>query len=256
MSCINDPLSTRAPSSNVLCSKPPHPEQTAIRRQWSIDSQLHYLHKENKTAGALTWRLSWCLCLPMCCLVVKQMGPKSGLPLFRINTLVNIQPVHLRSCAWYESVYTRKHSSRCFLFVGHLITCQVTCLCVWPVSAAARGPRFSPVGHTDRVWVCFPAGPWCLLLPDPVPRSPSPSSPSASVWSKKKKKARGHFVALASNNSLIKTASTNAQTESHLQTTLAEQPVHKLSVSLRDGLRRWVKQLRLAEVLPRKCVLL
>ena len=224
-----------------------------------LSASLFAQREQNSPGCALTWRLSWCLCLPMCCLVVKQMGPKSGLPLFRINTLVNIQPVRLRSCAWYESVYMRKHSSRCFLFVGHLITCQVTRLCVWPVSVAARGPRFSPAGHTDRGWVCFPAGPWCLLLPDPVPRSPSPSSPSASVWSKKIFiffKARGHFVAWASNNSLIKTASTNAQTESHLQTTLAQQPVHKLSVSLRDGLRRRVEQLRLAEVLPRKCVLL
>ena len=54
----------------------------------------------------------------------------------------------------------------------------------WPVSAADRGPRFSPVGHTDRGWVCFLAGPWCWLLPDRAPHSPCPSSPSASAWSK------------------------------------------------------------------------
>lgn len=75
------------------------------------------------------------------------------------------------------------------VFVGHLIW-QHSMLCVWPVSAADRGPRFSPAGHTGSGWACSPAGLWCWLLPDPVPNTPSPSSPSASAWSIIRKASR------------------------------------------------------------------
>lgn len=56
---------------------------------------------------------------------------------------------------------------------------------VWPASAADHGPRFSPAGHTGRGWVCSPAGQWCWLPPVPIPRSLSPSAPSAFVWSER-----------------------------------------------------------------------
>lgn len=153
------------------------------------------------------------------------MGPKSGLPLFRINTLVNIRSFHTAcfcSCACCWCVYTRTDSSRCFYrsseLIGDVKLC--VCACVRPVSAADRGPRFSPVGHTDRGWVCFPASLWCWLLPDPVLHSPSPSSPSTSVWSKKPVNSQTltlhHYLRTQRRQHL------HCHAESaHLQTTLA-----------------------------------
>lgn len=53
-----------------------------------------------------------------------------------------------------------------------------------------------------------------------------------------------------------RTSAVTTKVRAHLQTTLAQKPVDKSSVSLAGGLRRRVQQLRLAEVLPRKRKLL
>ena len=135
-------LITSCPVLRILWgAERPHQTSSALSRwilnrqraqhRWSVKFEVSDLKRETITAGeCLTWRLSWCLCLPLGCLVVKQMGPESRLPLFgrEKHTCQHRTASHSHlfvfTCAWCKCVYRMTHSSTCFcrssVFWGHV----------------------------------------------------------------------------------------------------------------------------------------
>lgn len=157
------------PSSNDLCSGPPHPEET-VSKMPKITHLLSqwFTHEKKLTTVrvyALTWRLSWCLRLHLSRLVMKQMGPESRLPLLGINTLINIQsPLCLFARCVCETQFQMVFIGRVSWYHAVLGVCVcLTCFSCrpWPQVLSSRSHR-----PWMSVFSCRP-----VMLASPCPSS-------------------------------------------------------------------------------------